>query len=102
MKWRCHGELLLRLWMAKEYSGAWRENRRVREGLEAGGRRCSIRFRAVRSEVGACLEQGDKKRGLTDWLGLERADDAALAFAFPVDGGHLDLVGGLWFQPNDS
>lgn len=39
---------------------------------------------------------------LTDWLGLERAGRAALPFAFAVDGGHLDLVGGLWFQASDK
>lgn len=39
---------------------------------------------------------------LTDWLGLEKAGSTALPFAFAVDGGHLDLVGGLWFQASDK
>lgn len=39
---------------------------------------------------------------LTDWLRLESAGRAALAFAFAVDGGHPDLIGGLWFQVNNG
>lgn len=39
---------------------------------------------------------------LTDGLGLESAGPAALAFTFAVDGGHLDLVGGLRLQANDG
>lgn len=39
---------------------------------------------------------------LTDWLGLERLGRAALAFTFPVDGGHPDLVGGLGLQALDD
>lgn len=35
---------------------------------------------------------------LTDWLSLESAARAALAFTFSVDGGHPDLVGGLRLQ----
>lgn len=38
------------------------------------------------------------KAVLTDGLSLESAGWAALAFTFSVDGGHLDLVGGLWLQ----
>lgn len=47
-------------------------------------------------------ERGGGAGLLTDWLGLESAGRAALAFTFPVDGGHLDLVGGLWLQANDG
>lgn len=39
---------------------------------------------------------------LTDWLSLESSGRAALAFAFSIDGGHLDLVGGLWLQAIDG
>lgn len=39
---------------------------------------------------------------LTDWLGLESAGRAALAFAFTIDGRHLDLIGGFWFQASDG
>lgn len=39
---------------------------------------------------------------LTDRLRLEGGGRAALAFTFTVNGGHLDLVGGLGLQTNDD
>lgn len=39
---------------------------------------------------------------LTDGLRLEGGGRAALAFTFTVNGGHLDLVGGLGLQANDD
>lgn len=52
-----------------------------------------------------CVGGRAERRGravLTDRLGLEGADPAAFAFAFAVDGGHLDLVGGLGVQLSDG
>lgn len=65
--------------------------------------RNSIRFKALGSEeslLGA--ESGTAREVLTDWLRLEGLARAALAFPFPVDGGHLDLVGGLRLQAGDG
>lgn len=42
------------------------------------------------------------KEVLTDWLGFKSGDRAVLPFTFAIDGGHLDLVGGLRFQTNDG
>lgn len=56
----------------------------------------SIRFKAFGSQEH--LEQEQEARGvLTDWLGLESAGLAALAFAFAVDSRHPDLVRGFGF-----
>jgi len=44
----------------------------------------------------------EAREALTDWVGLESAGKAVLAFAFAVDSGHSDLIGGLWFQANDG
>lgn len=63
----------------------------------------SIRFKALGSEE-RLLRAGTRvvRAVLTDWLSLESAGRAALSFTFSVDGRHLDLVGGLWFQANDG
>ena len=63
----------------------------------------SVRFRPPGSGQ-SLLRAGiqEVRAALTDWLGLERAGEAAVAFAFAVDGGHLDLVGGLGLQANDG
>lgn len=62
-----------------------------------------IRFEASGSEE-RLLRAGTQaaRAVLTDWLGLESAGRAALAFALAVDGGYLDLVGGLWLQAVDG
>lgn len=60
--------------------------------VERGNR---VRFKA--SGVG-----GTPAALLTDWLGLKNSGFAALALAFAVDGGHLDLVGGLRLQAADG
>lgn len=60
-----------------------------------------IRFKAFGSEEH--LEQEQEARGvLTDWLSLESAGLAALAFTFPIDGGHPDLICSFWFQISDG
>lgn len=69
-------------------------------GRDGGGqqeveRRNRVRFKA--SGVG-----GTPAALLTDWLGLKNSGFAALALSFAVDGGHLDLVGGLRLQAADG
>lgn len=62
-----------------------------------------IRFKAAGSGQHLLrAEIREVKDELTDWLRLKKAGTAALALAFPVDGGHLDLVGRLWFQSVDD
>lgn len=58
-----------------------------------------IRFKAAGSGL---VWSREERQALTDWLRLESAGTAALAFAFAVDGGHLDLVGRLRFQSDDG
>lgn len=45
---------------------------------------------------------GQRGEVLTQPRRLKGGGRAALASAFTVDGGHLDLVGGLWLQANDG
>lgn len=68
------------------------------ETRAGGGVRNSIRFKASLIKAGT----GAARAVLTDWLGLESSGPAALAFTFTVDGGHLDLVGGLRHQANNG
>lgn len=73
------------------------------ETRAGGGVRNSVRFKASGSEERLLRAgTGAARAVLTDWLGLESSGAAALAFTFTVDGGHLDLVGGLRHQADNG